>query len=397
MQKQKLINDISANLQKISENDLIWLFEQLGHYLLDQEGNSVLHFAASKGFEAACKHFLKLGANSKLSNSHGMTPAMIALESGHLDLALILNSASGLLHDAAGTTVSENWLGVSKGSFQPTLNTNLNDGDADWSLPIDFDQYPEWAKNPENQISSNDFLHEYSYIKRISVEQGLCLEEAALAIYKRFQDTLTSIRFFVGAPDQEEEFLDFFNGLMEDQPYLFYKLGNELSDHLNSINLEISQTLEALQSDFEHIQRALEWIKENSDSLALKGRLLKIEKDLVLHRDQLNDIFNSASKISANFSVADLGELIGADVKQEIFESIRGWFLDYGRNSSMIYNLCDIMQHDLFEEISSDANLLKLDFLVNLPPQVKDYFSNSGEDKIEDFFDPRLWDLTITD
>ena len=98
----------------------------------------------------------------------------------------------------------------------------------------------------------------------------------------------------------------------------------------------------------------------------------------MLHRDQLNDIFNSASKIFAKFSVADLGELIGADVKQEIFESIRGWFSDYGRNSSMIYHLRDIMKHDLFEETSSDANLLGLDFLVNLPPQVKDYFSNSG-------------------
>ena len=135
-QKRKVLDDLISRLGLIKESDFLWIINEIGNDICDEQGNTVLHLAASVAFGNACSLLLSSGLNLAARNNLGQTAAAIALESGHIDLALRLrpeiDDKNSSKFDLSKLHSDET---VARGSFIPISETQLAGADIDWRMP----------------------------------------------------------------------------------------------------------------------------------------------------------------------------------------------------------------------------------------------------------------------
>lgn len=90
--KKRFTRDLQRKLLVVEEARFIELLDGVALDEFSDEGNSILHFAARRGFRYALNNLIREGADPTKLNNEGKSIAHIALENGHVSLALEFRS-----------------------------------------------------------------------------------------------------------------------------------------------------------------------------------------------------------------------------------------------------------------------------------------------------------------
>lgn len=187
---QKVFDRLVEILDTVSEDDLLWIFEELGLEARDSRGNSLLHLAASRGFGGLCEQLVTKGFSPRETNNAGQTPMSLALEGGHLDLALSLRRAGIAAFSSSArkysSATNRSGKAEARGIFAPVAETRLNESDPDWKIPADLG-------GVEEAVDHDDFRTELLRVRRILDSWNLAPEEAATSLYIKLTDRILAV------------------------------------------------------------------------------------------------------------------------------------------------------------------------------------------------------------
>ncbi|MHA7852525.1 hypothetical protein [Roseovarius sp.] len=387
--KQMILKSTMDKVNSIPEADLIWIMRKIGLNIQDDYGNTVLHVAASAGMDGICNALTELGASANIPNRDGQRPADLALEAGHLPLALSLrtNKDHSLLnHTSAESSNGKNL--IVSGTFLPTSETQLLNSDEDWSLPDELRE----DKISKNEIIEVKFAAEIDRFNDIFSELGLKPEQCVISLYLKLAGIIEKLNMinqsmdFAGSRcvegDIEEEIMAIiFDKVLDSHAAIESRLVAIIKSIRESVKKihGIYASPEYSPSDGRSFQK----LNEVLDTLASDDLKLK---------ESLNDLV----RISEPFD--DLGYIYDlAPIK-----SLRDSYLEMQVFQDAISDLCSIVSGDLMENReSADEDLLRLDIKIDVPEDLNNFLheieyepSCTNKDHRGEFsmiWDGRIW------
>lgn len=406
-QKRNLLKGVAEEIISISEEDLLWIMQKVGCNTQDENGNTLLHLAATAGLERVCHLLLTTGASSDISNNEGRLPAEVALESGHLKLALTLrsNKKTSSTHRAEYIPSSANSFQTkNRGSFSPTTSTRLIDADPDWRIPAELQTDQNWETEAQEKFTS-DFGSEIDRFLNIINSLGLEPEQCLLSLYLRASEVTSKIdlinqfgnqAFSVDAFDKIIcEIGEVRQSLLSDSASIAVQRDRSF---LSQLQRSIPQAIEAIKD----VQGILAWIAANVEHAQLKQRGERAATILMKQEAILSQVLEQYTEF---FAADDQREFYYFD---QALGKVGGFLDELGARSDTVSEaislLCSLLIGDLTSNPDSeDEDLLRLDVKIDLPQELIERFSQITEDNDRDDdgfdvteltkWDRRLWSV----
>lgn len=378
-----ILADLQKRITLISEDEFLWIISILGAHGCDDQGNTFLHLAAARGFERACREILLSGQNSEHPNGIGKTPAVLALENGHLDLALLIKSADGSAPQDYTVSPADNRTNQNRGTFDPTPSTRLMDADVDWHIPDDL----------REPILKSDANHEFELGEQWEV-LSLKLSEklrtanlsplhSTLMLYLRFSELIKNIYLCNGDIDDQEIFISWVEETLN-QSDAISNSANIIASEAYELRAKTHETLKSLEEDSMNLLKLLEWVNKTSESQSVINRALRVEADLEAHIDELRGVTSEALKFSDSLTSVNIEKEISSKLRSDLMNDAKEWIRENGRKTKIIDQICKIVEHDLFfDTLPADIGLLNPSRGVNITEEMFECFEKN--DNIKDW------------
>lgn len=180
----------------VSIDDLLWIAETAPNAPLDDAGNLPLHYAATRGSIDAIYGLLELGADATLENNDGRKASEVARDLGHIGAAIALRKAESRTTKYPETKkFTSSAASRPSGEFTPTYKTNLNEDEADWSVPGGIEDVVHGELPPLSFNEKRKFLLNVLQSISATPEDGLiCLYERMRGIFSNISIVLNEIK-----------------------------------------------------------------------------------------------------------------------------------------------------------------------------------------------------------
>lgn len=383
-ERDVVFNAIKERLLILSENDLLWIMRKIGLDLQDSDGSTLLHYSAKSGLDAVCKALIKAGACLTMEDNKGKLPSDVALESGHIDLALTLRPSEQL-----NTMTSEVMLNTaesftqhaSRGTFNPTILTSLLDDAPNWDLPEDLNDQRNPSLNPPTSDDEGDFSVEIARVSRFLKAEGISPESSIVAMYLRFADIFRILNL---ANPEDDSFL--FESFHEDEGVL-NKLINLLVDPSTVADSVISKAY-LLEKDFKNLR--LDIVKQINipsegtlkPEIVLVENIKKDEKSIINQLLMQIEVIIDEIKNFANY--LDKNITAYKEVEPNLW-------IDYFRASIefniMVSNLCELAAREAFRELEmsskekKDFDWFRPDAVIEVPTDLLESITKALKSK----------------
>jgi hypothetical protein len=395
-QQKKIFIEVQNRITLLSEGEFLWIISTLGVDGCDDQGNTFLHMAAAKGFEKACKEILLAGHNSECPNGIGKTPATLALENGHLDLALFIKSAGKDDSQSGRVSPANNNRNQSCGTFDPTPSTRLMDADPEWLIPEDL----------REPMLKSDVTYEFEAGEELEA-QTIALSEklnaarinplhSSLILYLRLSELIRNIYFCNRGVDDEDIFISWVEQTLEGSEAIS-GFANRIASETYALRSKMHERFASLGVDITNLIGLLEWVKRTSESQSIRDRAAKIEKSLEVRMSELRDLTSEALGVADDLTSVNIEKAISSNLKNELMHDAKQWMLEYGRKTEVLDQICRIVEDDLFSaKHSADFALLNPSRRFNLAEELFEQFAkyNGLEDwdnKREPQWSTSLW------
>lgn len=396
--QQKILAELQKRITLISEDEFLWIISTLGAHGSDEQGNTFLHLAAARGFERACKEILLSGHNPEHPNGFGKTPAVLALENGYLDLALLIKSGGGLTLQGCSVSPVDSRSNQNRGTFDPTPSTRLMDADADWPIPEDLRE-PNLKSDATYEFEAGEEL------EALSIELSDKLKAAkisplhsTLMLYLRFSELIRNIYHCNRGVDDADILISRTEDILS-KSNAVAKLANRIASDTYALRSKIHERSISISGDLKNLSSLLDWIKKTSESQSIRDRASKIEASIKENMSELMNLSSEALGIADFLTSVDIKNEMNSSIRNELNHCAEEWMLEYGRKTEIISQMCRIVEDDLFfDSVCADIALLNPACRVNITEDLFEQFEKSGSLEFWDAkhapqWNTRLWSI----
>lgn len=394
-QQKKILAELQSRTSLISEDEFLWIISILGAHGCDDQGNTFLHLAAARGFERACKEILLSGHHSEHPNGIGKTPAVVALENGHLDLALLIKSGSGFNGQGCPVSPVDSRRNQNRGTFDPTPSTRLMDADTDWSLPEDLKE-PVPKSDATSEFEAGEELEALARALSDKLNAAKINPlHSSLLLYLRFSEMFRKIYFCNGCFDDGDIFTSWVEDTLE-QSDAIAGFANRIASETYSLRSKMHDHFISLRGELKTLLSLLEWIKKTNESQSVCDRAVIIEENAHACMKELEGLTSEALGFADSLTSVDIEEMIGSSIKEELMHCAKEWISEYGQKTEVISQICRIVQDDLFlDAVSSDIGLLNPARKVIISKDLFEYFEKSDNLEYWDAKDGPQWNTKL--
>jgi hypothetical protein len=355
-QQNKILSEVQNRTTLINEDELLWIISILGVDGCDEQGNTFLHLAAARGFDKACKELLLAGNHSEHPNKIGKTPAVLALESGHLELALFINSHGGTSSKNGSVALANNRRSQSRGTFDPTPNTRLMNIDTEWSMPDDLQELV-FKSDVTNSFEVSEELEALAIALSDKLKASKITPlHSSVMLYLRFLELIRNINECNEYFDDGEVFVSWVEETLAKSDAIS-ELANRIVSETYAIRAKMHEQFLSLGSEIKKISSLLEWIRNTTEIQSICDRVAKIEQSVETRMSELRDLTSDSLDFADFITSLNISEIIESDIKDKLIFDAQQWVIEYGRKAEIITQLCKIVEGDLFlSAVSSDTS-----------------------------------------
>lgn len=381
-ERDVVFNGIKERLLILSENDLLWIMRKIGLDIQNSDGSTLLHYSAKSGFDAVCKALIKAGACLTVEDNKGKFPSDVALESGHIDLALTLRPSEQLsimTSEVMLNTAESFTQHASRGTFNPTILTSLLDDAPNWDLPEDLNDQGTPSLNPPASDGEGDFSVEIARVSRFLKAEGISPESSIVAMYLRFADIFRILNSAI--PES------FYSRFESDTDSALKEFINQFNDADTVADSVISKAY-SLEKDFENLRLDLSRQLSRPSVAKARPEIVSVEntkkdEQSIIHQlliqikiiiDEIKDFANYLDSNEATYNEVDTDSLI-----------------DYLRASSefnfIASNLCNLAAFNSLRERKKsskeekDFDWFRPDAVIEVPTELLETIDYTLESK----------------